>query len=275
MGTTTSKRPGIVDVLSRLLGSPSQHPTRHGPWWRCPFCRSGVLSLRADPWTNEFRCFECDAEGDVLDFVARRHKVSRQAAAARLHIPCFPQRRKEDSDGEHAGKTAGKGRRGSAASSTCAGGLPTTSRSMKMRRPKFSTTPPRRPPTYKRRFDHFHRVAELRSAIGKAQAELAKLQEARPARRFRAVRGEQAVGERSQWSGWPPPRRCHRNRRGRRSAPSTENGTGPTDTRRETVRTAQAHESELGRLVAKSQLETTGRLPRPQTPLFAPRSASG
>ena len=85
---TTKKNVGIAAILEKVLGPPSQHPTRFGLWWRCPLCHAD-LALTCNVWRHTWRCSACKRNGDALDLLAAVWRIAPLQAAARagLDIP--------------------------------------------------------------------------------------------------------------------------------------------------------------------------------------------
>ena len=79
-----SSKPDILDVLHREGTELRQRG--HSYWSRCPLHQDKTPSFKVDPERQTFRCFGCDAHGDVIDFVMQHRKVSFKEALDILGI---------------------------------------------------------------------------------------------------------------------------------------------------------------------------------------------
>jgi DNA primase len=68
-GRSELARQRLVDVVTERLGAPASHD-RRGLWWRCPFHDERTASFKVDLREPFYRCFGCDAKGDVFTFLA-------------------------------------------------------------------------------------------------------------------------------------------------------------------------------------------------------------
>ncbi|HVQ45124.1 MAG TPA: CHC2 zinc finger domain-containing protein [Candidatus Saccharimonadia bacterium] len=88
-------RTHLLRVVEERLGPPKE--VRQGtPWWCCPFHADRSPSFKVDPRQPFYKCFGCDARGDVftflqaLDGVAFKDALSELAPAAGIGgIPRF------------------------------------------------------------------------------------------------------------------------------------------------------------------------------------------
>jgi hypothetical protein len=55
-------------------------------WGRCPLHQDKNPSFKVDPERQTFHCFGCNAHGDVISFVRRRHNLSFKNALTYLGI---------------------------------------------------------------------------------------------------------------------------------------------------------------------------------------------
>jgi hypothetical protein len=76
----------LLTVVEGRLGPPKE--TRQGtPWWCCPFHGDRSPSFKVDTREPFFRCFGCDARGDVFEFLKRIEGVGFKDALRELAPP--------------------------------------------------------------------------------------------------------------------------------------------------------------------------------------------
>lgn len=64
----TAAKSHLVEVVSQKLGAPKRQDSR-SMWWCCPFHSERSASFKVDLREPFYRCFGCDARGDVFTFL--------------------------------------------------------------------------------------------------------------------------------------------------------------------------------------------------------------
>lgn len=64
----TAAKSHLVEVVSQKLGAPKKQDSR-SMWWCCPFHSERSASFKVDLREPFYRCFGCDARGDVFTFL--------------------------------------------------------------------------------------------------------------------------------------------------------------------------------------------------------------
>ena len=80
----TDAKPDIIEILERE-GVELRQRGRHF-WGLCPFHADKHPSFRVDTQRQRFRCFGCQASGDVVDFVQQLHNLTFKDALRYLGI---------------------------------------------------------------------------------------------------------------------------------------------------------------------------------------------
>lgn len=72
----------ILDYISRYVDFKMKNPNEY--FGLCPFHREDTPSFSVSPNVKKFFCFGCGCGGDVISFVSKYNKISRQEASERL-----------------------------------------------------------------------------------------------------------------------------------------------------------------------------------------------
>ena len=73
------------DILETLQSEGIELRQRGRSWWgRCPFHNDQNPSFKVDPVKQRFKCYGCNAGGDVVDFIMQLHNFDFKGALRHL-----------------------------------------------------------------------------------------------------------------------------------------------------------------------------------------------
>lgn len=83
---TAAAREKLVDVVTDALGAPLKRTSR-SLFWRCPFHTDKSPSFKVDLFEPFYRCFGCEARGDVFTFLAQLESLPFKDVLGQLAPP--------------------------------------------------------------------------------------------------------------------------------------------------------------------------------------------